>query len=56
MRLCNRRMSGRINISVPKDVHTAARLYCVAHGITMADLVVEALKRLLANEQKTKSA
>lgn len=46
----------RINITVPAEVHLAARIHCVAHGKTMAELVVEALSRLLAEEQRTKTA
>ncbi len=45
---------GRINITVPRDLHTAARVYCVERGVTMAALVVEALNRLLADEQRKK--
>jgi hypothetical protein len=45
-------MSGRINITVSKDVHTAVRIYCVANGKTMAEVVADALRRLLADEQR----
>lgn len=45
-------MDGRINISVPREVHTGARVYCIERGMTMAQLVVEALRRLLADEQR----
>jgi hypothetical protein len=40
---------GRINISIPKGVHTKARLYCVEHGITMSELIVEALTKFLVS-------
>jgi predicted HicB family RNase H-like nuclease len=45
-------MNGRINISVPREVHTAARVHCIERGKTMAQLVAEALRRLLADEQR----
>jgi len=48
-------MNGRINVSVPKDIHTAARIRCIESGKTMAQLVAEALRRLLAAEQRAKT-
>jgi hypothetical protein len=45
-------MNSRINITVPKDVHTAVRVYGIERGMTMADIVVEALRRMLADEQR----
>jgi plasmid stability protein len=41
-------MDRRINISLPSETHTALRIYCVQHGQTMAEVIVEALRRLLA--------
>lgn len=49
-------MDGRINIKVPREVHTGARVYCIEHGLTMAELVAEALKRLLADERRKTTA
>lgn len=46
---------GRINITVPREVHTALRVYCVEHRLTIAEVVVEALTRLLAEEPKKKT-
>jgi hypothetical protein len=42
--------NGRINITVPREVHTALRVYCVEHRLTIAEVVVEAVTRLLAEE------
>lgn len=45
---------GRINITIPKDVHTAARLHCVKHGITMSELIVDALSERLGLDRPKK--
>lgn len=37
---------GRINIVIPKEVHTAARIYAITHDLTMAEIVALALKSL----------
>lgn len=41
----------RINLTIPRDIHTAARVYAVQHGMTLAQVVAEALRRMLAPEQ-----
>lgn len=48
-------MNGRINIEVARDLHTAVRIHCVAHQKTMAEVVADALRRLLADEQRKKT-
>jgi hypothetical protein len=45
-------MERRVNISLPGEVHTALRVYCVQRGKTMADVIVAALHRLLADEER----
>lgn len=45
-------MNARINISVPREIHTAARVYAVQRGKTLAQVVIEALRRLLDDEQR----
>lgn len=45
---------GRINITIPKRVHTAARLHCVEHGVTMAELIVDVLSERLGLDRPKK--
>ena len=37
---------------MPTDVHRALRVYCVQRGMTMAEVVVEAIARFLDEEQR----
>ena len=46
--LCTSGMDQRINVNLPQDVHRALRVYCVERGLTMAEVIIAALKRLLA--------
>ncbi len=48
-------MERRINISLPSEVHKALRTYGVQHGKTMADVIVEALRQFLAEEERRPS-
>jgi hypothetical protein len=45
-------MTARINITVPKEIHTAARVYAIENGMTMAQVVTEALKLFLDQKKK----
>lgn len=40
----------RINITIPKEVHTAARVHSILNGMTMAQVVTAALEGFLAEE------
>jgi hypothetical protein len=42
--------TARTNLTVPREVHTAERIYAVQHGLTLAQVVTEALRRLLDPE------
>lgn len=44
-------MNARINLTVPREVHKAARIYAVQHGMTLAQVVTTALRLLLDAEQ-----
>src|SRR4051794_35523630 len=43
--------TARINLTVPREVHKAARIYAVQHGMTLAQVVTAALRLLLDVEQ-----
>src|SRR5581483_9568361 len=45
------RMTGRINITIPQDVHVALRVYCVTHSKTIAEVVADSLRQFLAAEE-----
>ncbi len=47
-------MTTRINITIPKEIHTAARVYGVENGKTMAEMVAEALQLLLDKKKPGK--
>jgi predicted HicB family RNase H-like nuclease len=42
--------AARINLTIPQEVHKAARIYAVQHGLTLGQVVTEALRRLLDPE------
>ena len=41
----------RINLTVPREVHKAARIHAVQHGLTLAQVVTEAHRRMLDPER-----
>lgn len=45
--------TGRVNVDVPKRLHTALRVYCVESGKTMSASVAEAIA-LLVDKRRTK--
>ena len=48
--------AARINLTIPRELHKAARIYAVQHGMTLAQVVTEALRRLLGPEQPEAAA
>lgn len=42
--------TARINLTVPREVHKAARIYAVQRGMTLAQVVTAALRLLLDTE------
>jgi hypothetical protein len=49
---CRRGMERRINVGMPDDLHRALRMYCAQHRLTMRQVIVELLKRLLLGGEK----
>ncbi len=45
-------MERRINVGMPDDLHRALRMYCAQHRLTMRQVIVELLKRLLLGGEK----
>ncbi len=39
--------TARINITVSRDIHKAARLHAVEHGMTLSQVVTRAIERLV---------
>jgi len=45
-------MDRRINVNLPDDLHRELRMYCVQHRVTMREVIIEALRRLLLGNEK----
>jgi predicted HicB family RNase H-like nuclease len=44
----------RITVKVPDDLHKAVRVLGIERGISLTDLVIEALRQMLAQERKSR--